>query len=278
MIQDISPSVYHNDYYDRKPSRDAVVLVVSQERILLRQEDGQVVYPTLEQLQNKEIKEADLRYVFAIDHTPYFLWLGEDFIPNEPWTFQALSFLRNVEPMEAVFVGSLGFQLARWYRDNVYCGRCATPFDHHVSERALVCPRCGNTVHPNLSPCVIVGIVNGDKLLLTRYKDRPYKLYALVAGYAEVGEGLEECVRREVYEEVGLKVKNLRYYKTQPWPFTSTLLVGYFCEVDGDPTIRLDEQELSEGVWLRAEEIPENPLKISLTNEMIDRFREGNWK
>ena len=90
-----------------------------------------------------------------------------------------------------------------------------------------------------------------------------------------MGETLEETVRREVMEEVGLKVKNIRYYKSQPWAFTGTLLAGFYCEVDGDPSIRLDESELCEAAWFKRSEIPVNPSKISLTNEMIEHFRNS---
>ena len=116
---------------------------------------------------------------------------------------------------------------------------------------------------------------HGDKLLLTRYANRPFRGYALIAGFVEIGETLEDTVHREVMEEVGVKVKNLRYYKNQPWAFTDTLLTGFYCELDGDPDITLDHNELCEGVWLSREEIPSRENDISLTAEMIERFRKG---
>lgn len=108
---------------------------------------------------------------------------------------------------------------------------------------------------------------------MTKYAGREYTRYALIAGFAEIGESLEQTVHREVKEEVGLKVKNLKFYKSQPWPFTDTLLAGFYAELDGDDTITLEEDELALGVWLSREDIPPEELKISLTSEMMEAFR-----
>ncbi len=139
----------------------------------------------------------------------------------------------------------------------------------------MVCPSCGNTVYPKIAPAVIVAVTDGDKLLLTKYAGREYTRYALVAGYTEFGETLEETVRREVMEEVGLKVKNIRYYKNQPWAFSDSMLVGFFAELDGSPQIRLDETELSTAVWMKREDIPGDYTNVSLTHEMILLFKHG---
>ena len=100
------------------------------------------------------------------------------------------------------------------------CGCCGKPMIHSQKERMMECPSCGNHEYPVLCPAVIVGITNGDKIILSKYEGRSFKRYALIAGFAEIGETIEETVHREVMEEVGLKVKNLRYYKSQPWSFS----------------------------------------------------------
>lgn len=97
----------------------------------------------------------------------------------------------------------------------------------------MVCPQCKNTVYPKICPAVIAAVHDGDRLLLTRYRGRPFKKYALIAGFNEIGESIEDTVHREVMEEAGLRVKNLRFYKSQPWVFTDTLLMGFVCELDG---------------------------------------------
>ena len=118
------------------------------------------------------------------------------------------------------------------------------------------------------------GITHGDEIILTKYA-RGFAHYALVAGFTEIGETLEETVQREVMEEVGLKVKNIRYYKSQPWGIVDDILMGFFCDVDGDPTITMDQSELKLASWFKREEIVLQPDDFSLTNEMMCLFKNG---
>ena len=122
---------------------------------------------------------------------------------------------------------------------------------------------------------MIVAVTNGDKLLLSKYAGRAYTRYALLAGYTEIGETLEQTVHREVMEEVGLRVKNLRYYKSQPWGVDGNVLMGFYCDVDGDDTIHIDENELSMADWYPRDNLPAQDDGISLTREMIRVFGEG---
>ena len=125
-------------------------------------------------------------------------------------------------------------------------------------------------------PAVIVGVTNGNQLLLTKYAHRNLPYYALIAGFVEIGETVEECVQREVMEEVGLKVKNIRYYKSQPWGVVQDLLMGFFCAVDGDTTIKLERNELKEAVWTAREDIIGQSDDWSLTHNMMMKFKEEN--
>ena len=129
-------------------------------------------------------------------------------------------------------------------------------------------------IYPKICPAVIVAVTDHDRILLTKYAGRTYRNYALIAGFNEVGETLEQTVKREVMEETGLKVKNIRYYKSQPWGLSGSILSGFYCELDGDDTITLQEEELSLGKWVKAEELSLEDDGISLTREMILKFRE----
>lgn len=179
---------------------------------------------------------------------------------------------RQVSP--EFFAGVTGFQLFNWYQSRKFCPRCGEKLVHDAKERMMRCPICGQMEYPKICPAVIVGVIDRDRLLLTKYAGRSFKKYALIAGFAEIGEPIEGTVRREVMEEVGLKVKNIRYYRSQPWSFTDTLLMGFFADVDGDDGITLDETELSEGKWCTRDEIPEDD-GVSLTREMMRMFKEG---
>ena len=138
----------------------------------------------------------------------------------------------------------------------------------------MVCDHCQIHEYPKICPAVIVAVINGDRILMSKYAYGTYRRYALLAGFAEVGETIEETVKREVFEEVGLHVKNLRYYKSQPWSFSDSLLLGFFAEVDGSGEIHRDEKELAEAGWFTREEIDIDDSTISLTNEMIRKFRD----
>ena len=125
------------------------------------------------------------------------------------------------------------------------------------------------------SMVTVLAPIDGDRLLLTRYRGRPFKKYALIAGFNEIGETIEQTVHREVLEEAGVRVKNLRFYKSQPWVFTDTLLMGFVCELDGSDKITVQESELAEASWHLRSELPQDHSYISLTGEMIEQFRLG---
>ena len=124
---------------------------------------------------------------------------------------------------------------------------------------------------------MIVAVTNGDQILLTRYANREYKRYALIAGFTEIGETAEDTVRREVMEEAGIRVKNIRYYKSQPWGIDSNLLLGYFAQLDGSDQITIDKKELASAMWVGREELKDMDDSFSLTREMMRVFYElGN--
>lgn len=138
----------------------------------------------------------------------------------------------------------------------------------------MTCEGCHYTAYPRIMPAVIVGVINGDRILLTKYKTG-FAHNALVAGFTEIGETVEETVAREVMEETGLRVKNIRYYKSQPWGSANDILLGFYCDVDGDDTITMDNEELKYAEWVKREDIILQPGHFSLTNEMMSRFKTG---
>ena len=219
MIQDISPHTYHNEYKPSAPDKDSFILAYEKGSILLpRQErDADITFPRFREL---EEKIADLYsnyiYLFSIDDQRFYLIpeLDTSLLPD--YEFQDVRILRTAQPQHLAFAGITGHQLFQWYSKRRYCGCCGKPMVHSQKERMMECPSCGNQEYPVLCPAVIVGITNGNKIILSKYEGRRFKRYALIAGFAEIGETIEETVHREVMEEVGLKVKNLRYYKSQP--------------------------------------------------------------
>jgi NAD+ diphosphatase len=273
MIQDIAPHKYHVEFEPCKPSENDIVLIFKGNELLVREEDGRTWFPAVGELETS----GEMSFLFKMDDTNLFMTEVDESCEYEGWEFVGQEYFRGATPMWKAFAGATAIQFRRWYGENKFCSRCGGGMKRSTKERALICESCGKTVYPSISPCVIVALTDGDKLLLTKYnqKHSKYTRYALIAGYTEVGETFEDTVRREVMEEVGLKVKNITYYKNQPWSFSDTILMGYYAEVDGSREIVKDDEELSVAVWLKREDIPESTSEISLTNEMIERFRRG---
>lgn len=300
MIQDIAPHRYDNTYYVQKPGAQDYVFCIQKGRILLREtaEEHVLTIPRREEIEAAVPELMDRAvYLFSVDEKPYFLVSvpekeAEEILAKlkegaekEPeqlyYAWKTPTDIRAMEPMHQAFAAITAVQLWRWRQSRQFCGRCGAKTEDSKIERAIVCPVCGQTEYPKISPAVIVAITNGDKLLMSRYRvnHSTYRGYALIAGFVEIGETFEETVRREVMEEVGLKVKNIRYFKSQPWAFTDTEMIGFFAELDGDDKIRLQEDELSEAGWYTREEIPDDARLISVGTEMKMYFKYGpDWE
>ncbi len=271
MFQDITPHEFHNEFTPKPPKKQDVFLCFRGEDLLVKNNDVSLCLPQFQDF--PKVDFAVCRDLFSLDQQHYY-WCDVSLEEGENFQYISPDRLRFATPMWQAFAAIVGLQLVRWYRRRRFCGQCGQKMEHHQHERALFCPACGNVEYPTIAPSVIVAVTNGDRLLMTKYAGRAYKKYALVAGYNEIGETIEGTVHREVMEEVGLKVKNLHYYKSQPWPFTDTLLMGFFAEIDGSDKITLDETELAEARWFHRDELPPTDNTVSLTNEMIEFFRQ----
>lgn len=271
MIQDIAPHKYNVQYKQCEPTENDILLIFKNDEVLVREAEGRVWFPAIGELDC----EGEVSFLFSMDFTNIFM--AESNKEYEGWHYVNQGYFRQAQPLWKAFAGATAIQLKRWYGENNFCSCCGGKMTRGTQERSLICSACGKTVYPKISPCVIVALFDGDRLMLTKYnqKHSSYPRYALIAGYNEVGETLEDTVRREVMEEVGLKVKNITYYKNQPWAFSDTLLMGFFCELDGDDKITRDAEELAEALWVKRENIPIYDSRISLTNEMIEKFRNG---
>lgn len=166
-------------------------------------------------------------------------------------------------------------ELEEWRNINRFCGKCASPMEVHANpaERALVCPRCGYVAYPKLSPAVIVLVTKGDKILLQRNTHYKLRNWTLVAGFVDAGENFEEAVRREVFEEASIEIKNLRYFGSQTWPFPSNIMVAFRAEY-ASGELAPDGEEVVESGWFDRDHLPEIPLKGSIARAMIDDWLE----
>ena len=276
MLQDLACGRLENEFRNISAAPEDRMLCFHQGQVLLsRGAENTLILPTLSQVSGGQ-QPAEPRYLFRMGEENYFLWTGDAPACPEGFAYEPARMLRQLESKEICYAILTGWHLYNWYRVNRFCGCCGTPTEHDAKERMLRCPHCGNMIFPRISPAVIVAVTNGEKLLLSKYAGRAYTRYALLAGYTEIGETIEQTVHREVMEEVGLRVKNLRYYKSQPWGVDGNVLMGFYCDVDGSDTISIDEQELSMADWYPRNALPAEDDGISLTREMIRVFGEGN--
>ncbi|MFV0529778.1 MAG: NAD(+) diphosphatase [Lachnospiraceae bacterium] len=284
MIQDIYPHKFDNQYKKPLPKPQDYLLVFENTDMYMYLEGDKERLPTYEQVctefpqaQDKIHASGKLQiiYLFSVDEKKFFLGLHLKMHDTKHLVKRNIQMFRELQPSWCGFAGITGHQLYKWYSDHVYCGRCAHPMSHKEDERALKCAKCGQIEYPKISPAIIVGVIKDNKILMSKYANRENKRYALLAGFSEIGETLEETVKREVMEEVGVKVKDITYYKNQPWAFSESLLVGFFARLEGSDKITLDETELEMANWFERKDIPKNDLTISLTAEMIETFRQN---
>lgn len=276
MIQDIAPHTYDNGYRAIPPDKGSIALYYKGQDVLVKKTDKGIVFPTFGDIEKfGEMHYEEYTYLFSIDKERYYLTEGIDPERLSPFALENTEIFRTVEPQHRSFAGITGYQLHKWYDSRKFCGHCGTQFKKGEKERMLFCEECGNIEYPKICPAVIIGVTDGNRILLSKYAGRVYKKHALLAGFVEVGETAEETVKREVMEEVGLKVKNVRYYKSQPWSFSDTLLLGFYCDLDGDSKVTIDENELALAEWFDRGEIPVVPLRNSLTNEMMMKFKNN---
>ncbi|MEG1661210.1 MAG: NAD(+) diphosphatase [Clostridiales bacterium] len=205
----------------------------------------------------------------------FFLTDMPDTVPENCQLYPTAQRFRELQPAHHAFAACTAEQIYRWRSSHRICGCCGTFMNNSTTERAAVCPNCGNTVYPKISPAIIVAITDHNRLLMAKNRNSLYKRYALIAGFVEIGESFEEAVQREAGEEVGIKIKNIRYYKSQPWGFSDSIMVGFFADLDGEDALTIQESELKEARWFSREDIPENPIRLSISQELIEAVRNG---
>jgi NAD+ diphosphatase len=189
--------------------------------------------------------------------------------------------LRSLRTLLTVFdeimftLAGKAFQVIEWDRNHKFCGRCGTKTETKNGERAKVCPNCGLVSYPRISPAVIVAVIKENKILLARATRFKTKMYSVLAGFVEPGETFEECVQREIFEEVSIKVKNIKYFGSQPWPFPDSVMIGFTAEYESGEIIA-DHEEIMEAGWYSPDELPEVPLpgRWSIAKKLIDWYLE----
>jgi NAD+ diphosphatase len=261
-----------------KIPENALCFLLQGQKLLTKEQDDRYLIPEFRDLQVLDPRPEPLHYLGSLDGRPCYA--GEMAAMMLPPATFALKGIRSLfEHLEEPLIGVAGLanQLVHWNRNHHFCGRCGLESEDKANERAKVCPGCGLINYPRLSPAVIVAVVREARLLLAHSPRFPGKFYSVLAGFVEPGETLEECIRREIAEEVGIEVKNIRYFGSQPWPFPDSLMIAFTAEYSKGEIIP-DPAEIVDAGWFSADNLPPVPPKISIARKLIDWFSENQGK
>ncbi|MBN2039309.1 MAG: NAD(+) diphosphatase [Spirochaetes bacterium] len=275
MIHEIFPHNFSNLYLlNNNIEKNDYIIYYKDNSLLLRANGDKLELPRKKDF--PEIKnETEKTFLFSLNNIPCFL-IWDNLNSDKPgFVFTDINFFRTTAQQEIAWISITGFHIMNWYSENKYCGKCGSQTQQKIDERALECPECCHVIYPKISPAIIVAIISNDKLLLARNANFPVKWYSLIAGYADIGESLEETVIREVKEEVGLDIKNIRYYKSQPWPLSGSMMIGFIAEADDSQPIVIDNKEIADAAWFTRGSLPDYPPNLSIAGEMIEKYEKG---
>ncbi len=240
-------------------------------KLLLKAEGKVASIPFLTGLESVGIPAVRTQYLGTLEGRPCFAAeIASDAAAPEGMSFNELRSTYDMIDEDLYVLAGRAAQIVAWDQTTQYCGRCGQKTSVFQGERAKKCPACGFLNYPRLSPAVITAVLNADKILLAR-RAGTRAMYSILAGFVEPGETLEECLEREIYEEVGVHVKNPRYFTSQPWPFPNSLMIGFIAEWSSGQ-IKPDGIEISEAGWYDASNLPAIPPKMTIAREIIDWF------
>jgi NAD+ diphosphatase len=277
MIQDIAPHTFNNRFISNTQiSPSDYILYFHEGKLMLKKSGEELDIPCCNDFEGLTQSES-LVYLFSLNNRNCYLSFNSPKCNSEAFVFEEISFFRTFSKKEVAWISIVANHLLSWYLQNKYCGKCGHPTSLKEDERAIKCTNCDNTIYPKISPAIIVGITCGDKILLASGQNFRSNFYSLVAGYADIGESLEDAVAREVKEEVGIEIKNIRYYKSQPWPFSGSMMIGYWAEADDNQPLKIDPKEIAAAAWYKRGNLPNHPNNISIAGEMIELFEKGTY-
>ena len=244
-------------------------------KLLVQVEREKADVPVLQRgPQDLGLQAVRLHFLGSLNGKPcYVAEVSEGTDPPDGMRFCGLRTLFDLVDEALYRLAVVAVEVADWDRLHQFCGRCGERTDYKEGVRAKECRHCGLVSFPRMSPAVIVAVERGHKLLLARANRFPAKFYSVLAGFVEPGETLEEAVAREIREEVGIEVADIRYFGSQPWPFPDSLMIGFTAKYAGGE-LRIDGTEIVDAGWFAADELPTLPGKISIARRLIDWFAE----
>ena len=254
-------------------SNNTLWFLFHDDRLLVKARGDEVAIPRWASTEDAGLLPVRTQFLGTLDGAPCYSGELAGEVGPEGSSFRALRPLLGVLPEEMFSLAGRAFQVMDWDRTHQFCGKCGGRTDPLEGERGRTCAGCGLHFFPRVTPAVIVAVVRDDKILLAQSSRFPAAFYSVLAGFVEPGETFEECVRREIREEVGIEVEDLRYFGSQPWPFPHSLMVGFTASFAGGELV-LEEKEIVRAGWFGPEEVRRLriPRHGTIARRLIDRF------
>lgn len=248
-----------------------------QDKLLVIKKESSLCIPNHENIKLLEMSYSNELYIGNINgrycySADLIKDLSSDNIPANLSLINLSKLYSSVED-DLFWAAGRAYNIINWHRTHLFCGKCGASTQQKSDELAKVCPNCGLIVYPAMAPAIIVAIIKGNKILLARNKQKAYQHYSVLAGFVEPGETLHDCVKREIVEEVGIKVKNISYFGSQPWPFPNSLMIAFTAEYESGE-IKVDGKEISDAGWFAKDELPIIPGSISVSWHLIEWFKQ----
>lgn len=250
------------------------IFIYKDNQILIIKDKNTIRLTTRKDLKNYIDNFKNCLYLGDLDGIHCYTLEIQNFLNISNFDFITLRQLTPYISQELFLACGRAYQILHWYNNTKYCGRCGSRNKIQDNEISKTCPNCSLVTYPKISPAIIVTVTKGDKILLAHNKNFPEGMHSNVAGFLEPCETLEDCVKREVYEETGIKIKNIKYFGNQPWPFPDSIMIGFFAEYESGE-IKVDGEEIECANWFTKDNLPKLPEKYTIARKMIDTFLDN---
>lgn len=248
--------------------------IYNKDELLIKVQDGKVLIPQEDDIRSLNIDLVNLDLLTSESNKELLFGEIQDTTNiSSPFQFSKLRSLTGEIDDTLFNLGARALHLTSWNNTYKYCNKCGALLKNKEDERAKKCPNCGFVIYPKISPAIITAVIKDNKILLAHNANFPEKRYSVLAGFVEPGETFEDCVAREVFEETSIRVKNIKYFGSQPWPFPDSLMVSFICEYDSGE-IKVDGVEITDASWYSADNLPNIPSKGTIARKLIDCFTD----
>ncbi|ADK15013.1 MULTISPECIES: NAD(+) diphosphatase [Clostridium] len=260
----------------KKGKASDLCCVFHNQNLLVKKEGNTFVIPTFDDIKLLNIEYQTEFFLGSIEKKSCFAIESTSEL-NLPINFNLMDLydLGSLLDEQSFLISGRASQILNWDKTHRFCGKCGSKTENKKDEMAKICPNCNHIMYPVICPAIIVAVTKGDKILLAHNNGFKDNMYGLIAGFVEAGEDLNSAVKREVFEEVGIKVKNIEYYRSSPWPFPNSLMIGFFAEYESDQ-IKVDGSEIKQADWFTKDNFPNIPKKFTIARSLINEFSKRN--